>query len=106
MWVTVVSNEYGILMQGIIKTIKLKYRIKGIKSMKFIKKHLVPKHKIVTYAIFLAYIRPKKDEPNRMRHNVGGNILEYDENNSTETLVLEATKILVSSVISTPGAIF
>ena len=41
-----------------------------------------------------------------MRLNVGGNILEYYENNSTETLVLEATKILVSSVISTPGAIF
>ena len=41
-----------------------------------------------------------------MRLNVGGNILEYDENNSTETLVLEATKILASSVISTPGAIF
>ena len=60
-WGTAGANEYGILMQGIGKTIKMKEHIKGMNSMKFVKKQLVPKHKIVTYAIFVSYIRPQND---------------------------------------------
>ena len=37
-----------------------------------------------------------------MRLTAGGNILEYDGKNSTETPGLGKTKILVNSVISTP----
>ena len=62
-------------MQGIGKTRKIKDRIKGTNSMAFIKKKLVTKPKTVTYAIFVAYIRPQKDESRKMRLASGGNRL-------------------------------
>ena len=93
-------------MQGIGKTRKLKDRIKLMNSMKFIKKKLVPKHIIVTYARFVEDIRPQKDEISRMRLTAGGKILEYVGKNSTESSVLETTKILVNCVISNPEARF
>ena len=71
-------------MQGVGNTRKLKYFLKGMNSMRFIKKKLVPKHKTVTYARFVADIRPQKDEPRRTRLNAGGKILEYDGIMSTE----------------------
>eukprot|EP00978_Attheya_sp_CCMP212_P015191 scaffold39147_cov55-Attheya_sp.AAC.4 len=57
------ANEYGRLMQGIGKNRKPEERITGMNSMKFIHKQNVPKGKIVTYARFVANIRPQKDEP-------------------------------------------
>ena len=53
----------------------MKERIKGVNSMKFIKKRLGPKHKTVTYAIFVADICPQKDEPSIMRLTAEGNRL-------------------------------
>jgi hypothetical protein len=94
------------LMQGIGKDWKPEDRIKGMNSMRFITKQQVPKGKIVTYARFVADIRPQKDEPNRMRLTAGGDRLPYDGKKSTETAGLETTKILLNSVISTPGARF
>ena len=93
-------------MQFIGRTRKLKEHIKGVNSIKFIKNKLFPKHKTVTYAIFVSDIRPQIDEPRRMRFTAGGKILEYDGENITETSGLETTKILVDSVISTPEARF
>ena len=40
--------------------------------MNFIKNKLVPKQKTVTYEIFVADIRPQKDEPRRTRLTAGG----------------------------------
>ena len=74
--------------------------------MKFIKNTLVPKHKTVTYAIFVADIRPQKDKQRIMRLTEGGNRLEYDGGNITEMSVLGTTKICVKSVISTSEARF
>ena len=62
-------------MQDIGNKRKMKERIKGVNSMKFIKKRLGPKHKTVTYAIFVADICPQKDEPRIMRLTAGGNRL-------------------------------
>ena len=38
----------------------MKDSIKGMNSLEFIKKKLVPKHKTVTYTIFVADIKPQK----------------------------------------------
>ena len=105
-WDRAGANEYGRLMQGIGKNRKPEERITGMNSMKFIHKQNVPKGKIVTYARFVADIRPQKDEPNRMRLTAGGDRLPYDGKKSTETAGLETTKILFNSVVSTPGARF
>ena len=86
-------------MQCIEKTINLKVRIKGMKSMKFIKKKLFPKHKTVTYERFVADISPQKEETRKMRFTVEGEILGYDGEKGTELSGLETTKILVNSVI-------
>ena len=93
-------------MQRIVKTRKLKDRIKGINSMKLIKKKLVTKQKTVTYTRFVAYILSQKNEPRRMKLTTGGNILEDDGEKSTESSGLETTKTIVNSVISTPEARF
>ena len=72
--------------------------------MKFIKNKLVSKQKTVTYARFVADIPPQKDETRVIILTARDNILEYDGKKSTETSVLETTKILVNSVLSTPEA--
>ena len=74
--------------------------------MQFIKKKQVPKGKIITYARFVADIRPQKDEKERMRLTAGGDRLIYDGKKSTETAGLETTKMLLNSVVSTPNAKF
>ncbi len=105
-WGRAGANEYGRLMQGIGKNRKPEERITGMNSMHFIMKEDVPKGKIVTYARFVADVRPQKDEANRMRLTAGGDRLPYDGKKSTETAGLETTKILLNSVVSTPGARF
>ena len=74
--------------------------------MHFIKKQQVPKGKRVTYARFVADIRPHKDEKEQMRLTAGGNRLIYNGKKSTETAGLETTKMLLNSVVSTPNAKF
>jgi hypothetical protein len=106
LWRRAGANEYGRLMQGIGKTRKPEDRIMGTDSMHFIPKTQIPKGKIVTYARFVADIRPQKDEPARVRLTAGGDRLPYDGKKSTETAGLETTKTLLNSVISTPGARF
>ena len=100
------ANEYGRLMQGIGKKRPPEERIEGTNSMQFIKKKQVPKGKIITYARFVADIRPQKDEKERMRLTAGGDRLIYDGKKSTETAGLETTKMLLNSVVSTPNAKF
>jgi hypothetical protein len=105
-WDRAGANEYGRLMQCIGKKRKPEDRIQGMISMKFIRRNRVPRDKIVTYARFVADVHPQKDEPNRMRLTAGGDRLPYDGKKSTETAILETTKILLNSAISTPGARF
>ena len=50
--------------------------------------------------------RPQKDEPNRLRLTVGGNMVHYPFDVSTPTAALETVKLLWNSVVSTPGARF
>jgi len=64
----------------------------------------VPKGKRVTYARTVVAVRPEKSEPNRVRSTVGGNLLAYLGETSTEAASIETTKLLFNSILSTPGA--
>ena len=63
-----------------------------------------PKRKKITYAQFCCDIRLQKDEINRTRLTVGGNLLEYKGKTSTESASLETIKIHLNSTISTKDA--
>jgi hypothetical protein len=78
--------------------------VKGSNTCRCIKKSQVPKGKRVTYARTVVAVRPGKEEINRVHITVGGNLLEYLGETSTEAASIETTKLLINSVISTPGA--
>jgi hypothetical protein len=46
-------------------------------------------------------VRPEKEEINRVRITVGGNLLDYLGETSTEAASIETTKLLVNSELST-----
>eukprot|EP00804_Cyclotella_cryptica_P018372 CCRYP_015481-RA/>CCRYP_015481-RA protein AED:0.17 eAED:0.17 QI:0/0/0/1/1/1/2/0/862 len=66
----------------------------------------IPKDRTVTYARIVVDYRPQKDDPNRVRITVGGNLINYPGELTTRTADLTTAKILWNSTISTPGARF
>jgi hypothetical protein len=59
-----------------------------------------------TYYRFVATERPHKAETKRARLTVGGNLVHYPDKVSTPAANLSTVKMLINSVISTPGALF
>ena len=92
--------ELGRLAQGYKDT-------KGTNTIKFLTpdeiRH-IPNDRTVTYARIVVDYRPQKEDPNRVRITVGGNLIDYPYELSTRTADLTTTKIMWNSVISTPGA--
>jgi hypothetical protein len=75
----------------------------------FIPKDKVPRAraKDVTYGLITCLIRPEKtDEPNQTRLVAGGDRVHYPFNAGTLTANLLTIKLLINSVIPTPGARF
>eukprot|EP00804_Cyclotella_cryptica_P022272 CCRYP_018126-RA/>CCRYP_018126-RA protein AED:0.26 eAED:0.24 QI:0/0/0/1/0/0.33/3/0/620 len=66
----------------------------------------IPRDRTVTYARIVVDYRPQKDDPNRVRITVGGNLINYPGELTTRTADLTTAKILWNSTISTPGARF
>eukprot|EP00804_Cyclotella_cryptica_P020908 CCRYP_009248-RA/>CCRYP_009248-RA protein AED:0.33 eAED:0.26 QI:0/0/0/1/1/1/2/0/567 len=66
----------------------------------------IPRDRTVTYARIVVDYRPQKDDPNRVRITVGGNLINYPGEHTTRTADLTTAKILWNSTISTPGARF
>jgi hypothetical protein len=66
----------------------------------------IPRDRTVTYARIVVDYRPQKDDPNRVRITVGGNLIDYPGELTTRTADLTTSKILWNSTISTPGARF
>jgi hypothetical protein len=94
-WNTSGAQELGRLAQGVGD------RIKGRDTICVIEHAQVPKHKTVTYDRFVCDVCPQKAEPERTRLTVGGNLINYDGDVSTQTADLTTSKILWNSVIST-----
>ncbi len=100
-WTHLYGSELGRLAQGMLG------QTKGTDTICFIPWHKVPKEmaKDITYGLITCLVRPKKiEEPNRTRLVAGGGRVHYPFNAGTPTANLLTVKLLINSVISTPGA--
>ena len=62
---------------------------------------LIPGDRVVTYARIVVDFRPQKEDPNRVRITVGGNLIDYPYELTTRTADLTASKVMWNLVIST-----
>jgi hypothetical protein len=99
-WTRSYANELGRLAQGVGD------RIQGTNTIFFIRKDQVPKGRTCTYGRICVDVRPHKEEKERTRLTVGGNLIHYPGDVSTKTAGLTTAKLLFNSTISTPGAKF
>ena len=99
-WNTSAANEFGRLMNG------PKRGISVTRTMKLIHKYEVPTGRTVTYARFVCEYRPQKEEKHRKRITVEGDRINYPGNVTTRGADMTAIKLLFTSVVSTPNAIF
>ena len=93
------ANKLGCLAQGIRD-------IPGIDTINFIPFADVPDGETVTYGRIICTYRPQKDEKERTRLTVGGNLIVCLYDVSSPTAALTTAKLLFNSVISTPGVQF
>ena len=99
-WTKAMAKELGRLAQGYGDT-------KGTNTIRFLTHEEIrniPADRTVTYARIVVDYRPQKDDPNRVRITVGGNLIDYPFELTTRTADLQTTKIMWNSVVSTPGA--
>ena len=99
-WTKSFANELGRLAQGVGN------RIEGTNTITFIAYTDVPDDRVCTYGRIVCELRPQKEEKECTRLTVGGNLIDYPGDTSTETTNLLMAKLLMNSVISTPGAKF
>jgi hypothetical protein len=66
----------------------------------------IPQDRTVTYARIVIDHQPQKEDPNRVRITVGGNLIDYPVELTTRTADMVSSKILWNSVISTKDARF
>jgi hypothetical protein len=97
-WSRAAANEHGRLFNGVGKNADGTQRVKGTSTCRWIKKSQVPKGKRVTYARTVVAVRPAKEEINRVRITVGGNLLEYLRETLTEAASIEITKLLIGTI--------
>jgi hypothetical protein len=102
-WSRAVANEFGHLFNGVGKNADGTQRIVGTNTCHWIKRSQVLRGKKVTYARTVVAIRTEKAEQKRVRITVGGDRLDYPGETSTDTASLDTTKLLINSVLSTPG---
>ena len=101
-WTTAFGKELGALAQGDNKT-----GAAGTNTIFFLdhKDILnIPSDRTITYARVVVDYRPQKEDPNRVRITVGGNLIDYPGELTTRTADLVTSKILWNSIISTPSA--
>ena len=99
-WTRAMCIELGRLAQGFEDT-------KGTNTIRFLNHREIkeiPGDRTVTYARIVVDYRPQKEDPNRVRITVGGNLIDYPYELTTRTAELTTTKILWNSVLSTPNA--
>ena len=99
-WTKAMCKELGRLAQGYDGT-------EGTDTIKFLTHEeirAIPADRTVTYARIVVDYRPQKEDPNRVRITVGGNLIDYPYELTTRTADLTTTKIMWNSVLSTPDA--
>jgi hypothetical protein len=99
LWGKSYMKELGRLAQGIPGVSK------GTSTIIFIHKDFPHNHKHnITYTRVCVNYCPEKENPNRTRVTVGGNLLHYFGNCSTPTVNMVTVKLHLNSVISTKNA--
>jgi hypothetical protein len=98
-WEASCANEFGRLAQGV-----LPHMPKGTDTIHFIAHTAMPKGRRATYLRLVTADRPQKTETKRTRATVGGDKINYPGDVSTKTAGLTTAKLLINSVLSTPGA--
>jgi hypothetical protein len=108
-WDRLYANELGRLCQG-IGTGKAAggKRVAGTNTFHLITFADIPHHKRkeIIYTKVVCEIHEGKDDENRTRITVGGNLICYPGNAGTNTASLELIKLMLNSVISRKGAQF
>ena len=100
-WTKAMCKELGRLVQGYVE----KEGTNTIFFMTIDEIKQIPKDRTVTYARIVVDYCPQKDDPNRVRITVGGNLINYPGELTTHrTADLFTSKILWNSVLSTPNA--
>ena len=64
----------------------------------------IARWRYVTYGIVIVSYRPEKNYTNRTRLTVGGDRVNYPRDCGTPKVYLLTVKLLLKSVISTPGS--
>jgi hypothetical protein len=98
-WIHGTATEIGRLAQG-----HHPHTTSGSDTLFFIPYHDKPADRVATYLRIVAALRPHKAEAKRIRFTMGGDRIKYNGNVSTPTADLTTVKLLLNSVISTPGA--
>ena len=101
-WGGAYGKEVGRLAQG------LPGIVEGTDTIDFIRKHEIPddRYKDVTYGQIVCNYREEKIDPYRARLVVGGDRINYPGEVGTPTADLLTVKLLLNSIVSTPGAKF
>ena len=101
-WTKAGANEFGRIAQGVGG------RIDGTNTIFFVHKHEIPQDRLkdVTYIKFVVSVCTEKDDPNRIRATLGGNLIHYPDDVGTPTADLLLIKFFLNSVISSDGAKF
>ena len=78
--------------------------VKGTNTVIFIIKYRVPKEKTLTCGKIVCDVKPEKEEKERTRLTVGGNLLDFTGDISAPTTSATTANCVFNSVVSTPGA--
>jgi hypothetical protein len=97
LWQNSNADEIGRLAQGY-------GAVKGTNTIFFIDVKQIPQGRKATYLRVVAAMRPKKENPRRVRWTVGGDRIDYPDDVSTKTADLTTAKLLINSTISKANA--
>jgi hypothetical protein len=102
-WQTAFSKDFGGMAQGDLKTGQKGTNSVFVMTHKEIEIAKAAGHKW-TYARIVVDHWPQKEDPNRIRIAVDGNLITYKGSMSTRTADLTTSKLLWNSMLSTEGA--
>jgi hypothetical protein len=97
LWTQGFGNECGRLLQGIRD-------IPGTDTCFFTTLKNIPEDRKITYGKIIRDYKPLKQEKERVRLTVGGDILDYSGDIATSTADITTFKILINSTLSTEDA--
>jgi hypothetical protein len=100
-WINSCADEIGRLCNGRGPNSAM---TSGTNTLFFIPLSAMPKGRKATYIRIVCADRPEKTETRRVRFTVGGDQVDYPGAVSTKTADLATAKLLINSVLSTPGA--